>query len=43
MAVSFASDPEFEKITRALSSGARAVSISDSSISGPCDLAVNEW
>ncbi len=43
MAVSFASEPELEKMTRASNNGARAVSISESSINGLWDFAVNAW
>ncbi len=40
MALSFASEPELAKNTLLIGTGARAISISDRSISGSCDFAV---
>ena len=43
MAVSFASEPELAKNALLIGTGARAISISASSIIGSCDLAAKEW
>ena len=43
MALSFASEPELAKNTLLIGTGARWISISDRSISGSCDFAVNAW
>ncbi len=43
IAVSFASEPELAKNTLLIGTGARAISISESSMSGSCDFAAKAW